>query len=133
MKKTKLIDFQYHGDDRGSLVIVEENKNIPFQPKRLFYIYDVKDDKVRGNHANIDSEFVMVAVKGSVVINVDDGKKKSIFKLDDPKKGLYVPKLTWKTMYDFSSDAVLLVIASTLYNKDEYINDYDEFIKYINR
>lgn len=127
----KEINFQYNGDDRGSLVIVESNKIIPFDIKRLFYIYDVKDDKSRGNHANIDSEFVMVALKGNVTVMVDNGFEKVEYVLDNPKKGIYLPKLTWKSMYNFSEDAILLVVANTLYNKDEYINDYEQFEKYV--
>lgn len=127
----KEINFQYNGDDRGSLVIVESNKIIPFDIKRLFYIYGVKDDKSRGNHANIDSEFVMVALKGNVTVMVDNGFEKIEYVLDDPKKGIYLPKLTWKSMYNFSEDSILLVIANTLYNKDEYINDYEQFKKYV--
>lgn len=130
-KEIKLIDFQAHIDDRGSLVVIEELKSIPFSPKRIFYTFNVNDDKTRGNHANINSEFVMVAVKGSVKIDIDDGKKKYSYVLDDPTKGLYIPNLTWKTMSEFSKDAVLMVIANTLYDKSEYINDYDEFIKYL--
>lgn len=131
MNCIKEIEFQANGDDRGNIVIIESNKIIPFDIKRLFYIYDVIDDKSRGNHANIDSEFVMVALKGSVKVKVDDGKENTEYVLNNPKKGIYLPKLTWKSMYDFSEDAILLVIANTLYNKDEYINDYEEFKKYI--
>ena len=132
MKKcTKIINFQLNEDDRGSLVVMESMKQIPFDIKRIFYTYGVKDDKSRANHANIDSEFVMVAVCGSVTVLVDDGKKKEEFVLDDPSKGLYIPNLTWKKMYNFKDNAVVMVIANTLYNKDEYINNYDDFIKYV--
>ncbi len=130
-KSTKIINFQLNEDDRGSLVVMESMKQIPFDIKRIFYTYGVKDDKSRANHANIDSEFVMVAVCGSVTVLVDDGKKKEEFVLDDPSKGLYIPNLTWKKMYNFKDNAVVMVIANTLYNKDEYINNYDDFIKYV--
>lgn len=129
----KEIELQFNGDDRGALVVIEGEKNIPFNIKRLFYIYGVNDNKSRGNHANIDSEFVMVALNGSVNVHVDDGYKKYDYTLNDPKKGLYLSKLTWKCMDNFSKDAILLVIANTHYNKEEYINDYDEFIKVVKK
>ena len=130
-KDVRIIELQHNGDDRGSLVVLEESKAIPFQPRRLFYTYGVKDGKSRGNHANINSEFVMVALSGSVKISVDDGKEKYEFVLDDPTKALYIPNLTWKSMSEYTEDAILLVIASTLYDKEEYINDYDSFIEYV--
>ena len=128
-KKVKEIEFQSHIDERGNLIIIEESKNLPFTPRRMFYISNVKDDKTRGNHANIDSEFVMIALQGEVTVCIDDGKVKNEYILNNQAKGLYIPNMTWKTMYNFSSDAILLVIANTLYNKEEYINDYNEFLK----
>lgn len=128
----KEIDLQFNGDDRGNLVVIEGSEHIPFDIKRMFYIYGVNDNKSRGNHANIDSEFVMVALSGSVKVSIDDGKEKYECILNNPKKGLYLPKLTWKSMSEFSDNAILLVISNTHYNKEEYINNYDEFIDYVN-
>ncbi len=130
--RAKFIDFQVNEDDRGSLVVVEKGKHLPFLPKRFFYIYNVKDGKSRGNHANINSKFIMIPMKGQVDVLVDNGKTKKEFHLDDPHKGLYIPNLTWKSMYNFSDDCVLLVVANTVYDGSEYIKQYDDFIKYIN-
>ena len=132
-KDIRVIKFQSNEDDRGSLVVIEDTKEIPFDPKRIFYSYGVSGDKSRANHANINSEFVMVAVVGSVTVDVFDGYEKTTYVLDDPKEGLYIPNLTWKSMYNFSPDAVIMVIASTLYDRNEYINDYDEFVGYVKK
>ena len=132
-KNIKIIDFQVNEDDRGVLVIMEHEKEIPFTPARIFYSYNVAGDKSRANHANINSEFLMIAVAGSVTIDIDDGKNKTTYVLDDPKKGLYIPNLTWKSMYNFSSNAVIMVVTNTLYDKNEYIWDYNEFIQYVNK
>lgn len=131
-KILKELEFQNNNDGRGELVIIENSKIIPFDIKRLFYIYDVKDDKSRGNHANKDSEFVMIALKGSVKIKVDNGEKKEDILLNNPKKGIHIPKLTWKEMYDFSEDCILLVLSNNHYDATEYIKEYNEFLEYAN-
>ena len=129
MKSCKIIDIPNFGDERGYMSVLDDNQALPFRPKRLFYSYGVPADQVRGKHANIKSNFLMVAVSGSVKVLVDDGKKQESFVLNDPTKGLFIKKGTWKEMSNFSKDAVLLVIADTNYDKSEYITDYDEFKK----
>lgn len=128
-RNIQLLNFQQHGDERGNLVVIEGVKNIPFEIKRAFYIYGSDLNVIRGQHANKESEFVFINVAGTSKIKVKDGKGlEEIFDLKDPTVGLYLPKMVWKEMYEFSDDSVLLVLASTCYDPDEYIRDYDEFV-----
>lgn len=129
MKKYKVIEFPQLGDDRGQLVVVEQLKEIPFDLKRIFYIYGTKGDVARGQHANRYSEFVLINLCGSCKVLVDDGNNSEVIVLDKPHTGVYLDKLVWKEMFDFSSDSILLVLSSELYDKAEYINSYDDFIK----
>lgn len=128
MKEIEMIRFPVHKDQRGALVVAEGGKEIPFPISRLFYIYG-GGNEVRGRHANRESEFVMVCVSGSCRLKVHDGCREHFFTLDDPGIGVYLPRMTWKEMYDFSEDAVLLCIASTPYDPNEYIRDLDLFLK----
>ena len=121
--------FQPHGDDRGQLVALEEFKDIPFEIKRVFYIYGSDPNVVPGQHANKQSEFVLVNVSGKSKVRVTDGVSEYIVELNKPMQGIYIPKMIWKDMYDFSPDSVLLVITNTHYNKEEYIRDYNEYLK----
>lgn len=125
----KIIDFKDLGDERGKLVVIEGEKDIPFDIKRAFYIYGSDSEVVRGQHANVNSEFVLINVAGKSKVLITDGKKKEIVLLDKPMMGLYLPKMIWKEMYDFSKDSVLLVLASTHYDGKEYIRNYEEYIE----
>ena len=129
MELCRLLEFNEKGDERGKLVIIEGSKDVPFEVKRLFYIYGSDHDVVRGKHANRDSEFVLINVSGTSKVMVTDGKEKRIIELTKPRQGVYLPKLVWKEMYDFSPDSVLLVLASTHYDCDEYIRNYDEYLR----
>lgn len=133
MELCKLLNFNEKGDERGKLVIVEGGIDVPFEIKRLFYIYGSDKDVVRGKHANRNSEFVLINVSGSSKVMVTDGKEKQIIELTKPRQGVYLPKMVWKEMYDFSEDSVLLVLASTHYDGNEYIRTYDEFLKTIEK
>lgn len=129
----KLIDFPQKGDNRGHLVIVEGQKDIPFDIKRVFYIYGSDSDVVRGQHANKKTEFVLINVAGTSKVKVKDGLgNEVIFSLNRPHTGIYLPRMVWKDMYDFSEDSVLLCLASEHYDAEEYIRDYDEFVKIVN-
>ena len=130
--KCPIINFKEFGDDRGKLVIVEGNESIPFDIKRVFYIYNSDFDVIRGQHANRESEFVLVNVSGTSKVRISDGKEEIIVELNKPYKGVYIPKMIWKDMYEFSSDSVLLVLASTHYDATEYIRNYDEYVKEVN-
>ena len=131
-EQVKLFEFNQRGDDRGHLVVVEGNQDIPFEIKRVFYIYGSDKDVVRGQHANRESEFVLINVSGHSKVRVRDGKgNEAVFVLNKPHTGIYLPKRVWKEMYDFSPDSVLLVLASTHYDGNEYIRDYDEYMKMV--
>ena len=129
----QMLEFSQRGDERGHLVVVEGVEDIPFEIKRIFYIYGSDHDVVRGQHANRNSEFVLINVAGSSKVKVKDGKgNEAVYSLNRPHTGIYLPRMVWKDMYDFSEDSVLLCLASTHYDNSEYIRDYDEFVKIIN-
>lgn len=131
-KNIRMLEFEERGDERGKLVVVEGMKDIPFEIKRIFYIYGTKSDVVRGQHANRRSEFVLINVSGTSKVCVKDGKgNEGIFSLNRPHTGIYLPNMVWKDMYDFSEDSILLALASEPYDPDEYIRDYEEFSRLI--
>ena len=125
----KLIDFVDRGDERGNLVVMEgEGMDIPFDIKRVFYIYGSDDTVVRGQHANRETEFLLVNVAGTSKVRVDNGHESAIIELNKPRMGLYIPAMLWKDMYDFSADSILLVLASRHYDAHEYIRNYDDYL-----
>ena len=133
MNSVQMLEFSQKGDERGHLVIVEGMEDVPFEIKRIFYIYGSDKDVVRGQHANRESEFVLINVSCTSKIKVKDGKgNEAIYSLNRPHTGIYLPKMVWKEMYDFSPDSVLLCLASTHYDGKEYIRNYEDFIKIIN-
>lgn len=113
----------------GTLVVIESLKDIPFDIKRIFYEYGVSYDSLRGNHANRHSKFCMIAVCGSCTVDVDDGENKNTYLLENPEDVLFLDNMVWKTMYNFSKNCVLVVLSSEYYDQNEYIRNYDEFIK----
>lgn len=123
----RILNFKDLGDERGRLVVIEGNQDIPFDIKRAFYIYGSDATVKRGQHANRESEFVLVNVAGKSKVRITDGENESIVELDKPMKAVYIPKMIWKDMYDFSEDSVLLVLANTHYNGKEYIRNFDEY------
>ena len=128
MMNVQMLEFPQHVDERGHLVVVEGLKDIPFEIKRVFYIYGSDPDVVRGCHANRKSEFVLINVAGQSKVRARDGLgNEAVFSINRPHTGLYLPKMIWKDMYDFSPDSVLLVLSSEPYDPDEYIRDYDAF------
>lgn len=129
----KKCSFQQHGDDRGQLVALEEGKEIPFEVKRVYYMYNTGQDVRRGFHAHKCLEQILICIHGSCKIHLDNGKETAEVGLDTPFEGLYVSNDIWREMYDFSSDAVLMVLASALYDESDYIRSYDEFLKYIDK
>lgn len=132
-EKCPIVHFDDLGDERGKLVVIEGGQAIPFEIKRVFYIYDSDDTVVRGQHANRESEFVLINVAGKSKVRITDGEEEITVELDRPMTGVYIPKMIWKDMYDFSEDSILLVLASTHYDGAEYIRDYDEYLKEIKR
>lgn len=125
-------EFQKHGDDRGMLVALEENKDIPFKIKRVYYIYDTSKGVRRGFHAHKHLQQILICVKGSCKLHLDNGYETAEVVLDKPYEGIYIENNIWREMYDFSKDAVLLVLASELYTESDYIRNYQDFIEFIN-
>lgn len=123
--------FQPHGDSRGQLVALEEFKDIPFQIRRVYYMYDTTPGVVRGKHAHKSLQQILICIHGSCKILLDNGKEKKVVPLEKPYEGLYVSNNMWREMYDFSSDAVLMVLASEPYDESDYIRDYDEFLAFV--
>ncbi len=123
--------FNPHGDDRGQLIAIEELKDVPFEIKRVYYIYDTASGVRRGFHAHKQLEQVLICVHGSCKVLLDDGSISKTVLLDDPSEGLYISNAVWREMYDFSEDAVLLVLASKHYDEADYIRDYDAFLHYV--
>ena len=127
-EKCLILNFADLDDARGKLVVIEGGQTVPFDIKRVFYIYGCDADIIRGHHANQESEFVLVNVAGSSKVRITDGTEEMVVELNKPMTGIYIPKMLWKDMYDFSPDSVLLVLASTHYNENEYIRDYSEYL-----
>ena len=124
--------FQQHGDERGQLVALEEFNDIPFEIKRVYYMYDTGKGVTRGQHAHKSLEQILICIHGSCKLMLDNGKEKKIVSLEKPYEGLYISNNIWREMYDFSSDAVLMVLASDVYKEEDYIRNYDEFLKFVN-
>ncbi|KHA61694.1 dTDP-6-deoxy-3,4-keto-hexulose isomerase [Vibrio variabilis] len=129
MSLIKTLEFNVLGDDRGSLISLEQNKNIPFDIKRIYYIFDTQQDVSRGFHAHRNLQQVAVCVKGSCRFTLDDGQTRESILMDSPNVGLYIDNHKWREMHDFSEDCVLIVLASDYYEEADYIRDYDEFLK----
>jgi len=137
MKKMKnkyqLIDFKTLGDKRGSLIAIEEGYNIPFEIKRVYYIFDTKKGVERGFHAHIHLKQLAIAVKGNCTFMIDNGKTREDILLNNPNNGLLIEGLIWREMKNFSEDCVLMVLADEYYKESDYIRDYDDFIKEVNK
>ena len=123
--------FQQHGDDRGQLVALEEGRDIPFEIKRVYYMYATGEGVHRGFHAHKNLQQILICIHGSCKILLDNGTDKKVVSLEKPYEGLYVTNDMWREMYDFSSDAVLMVLASEFYDENDYIRDYEEFLRYV--
>ncbi|MGI2109507.1 sugar 3,4-ketoisomerase [Shewanella frigidimarina] len=132
MSLIKTIEFDVLGDERGSLISLEQNRNIPFDIKRVYYIFDSAEDISRGFHAHKDLQQVAICVKGSCRFILDDGKSRESIVLGAQNIGLYIDSNKWREMHDFSEDCVLMVLASETYDEADYIRDYDDFIKAVN-
>lgn len=120
--------FQQHGDKRGQLVALEELRDIPFEIKRVYYMYDTGEGVHRGFHAHRSLEQILICIHGSCKVLLDNGIEKKVVSLEKPYEGLYISSDMWREMYDFSEEAVLMVLASDFYNEKDYIRDYDEFM-----
>lgn len=138
MKESKVYDCtiieldKHHSDRKGNLTVVENNKEVPFEVRRTYYLYDVPGGESRGAHAHRELSQLIIAASGSFSVTLDDGKVKRTFVLNRPYQGLYVVPGIWRTLDDFSSGAVCLVLASHEYDTGDYIRDYNDFIRYKN-
>jgi dTDP-4-dehydrorhamnose 3,5-epimerase-like enzyme len=126
----KLVELNLHKDTRGNLVVAEQNKNVPFNINRVFFIYNVEEGERRGAHAHKQTRQMIVCVNGSVKILVDNGSERETFLLDSPSTGLLIEPSDWHEMYDFSLNTMLVVLASMTYDPNDYLRDYIEFLKY---
>lgn len=133
MSLINVIDFKSLGDDRGELIAIENNKNIPFEIKRVYYVFNTKKNVARGFHAHRALKQLAICVSGSCNFIMDNGKVKESYKLDAPEKGLFIDKMQWHEMEDFSDDCVLLVLASDIYDESDYIRNYSDFIEMVNQ
>ncbi|MGN0828518.1 MAG: sugar 3,4-ketoisomerase [Akkermansia sp.] len=128
-----IIELSKHHHEKGNITVVENGVSVPFGIKRVYYLYDVPGGESRGGHAHKDLYQLIVAASGSFTVTLDDGKVKRTFLLNRPYQALMVVPGIWRTLDDFSSGAVCLVLASECYTEDDYIRDYDEFITYTKR
>ena len=126
---TALIPLQLHGDNRGSLIALEKGHNLPFDVKRVYYIYGTKEGITRGFHAHKKLKQMLIAVSGNVTIKCEYNEQKKEYKLSRPDEGLLIEGLVWREMHDFSPDCVLVVLADEYYSESDYIRDYDTFLK----
>ena len=131
--KITTFDFEEHGDERGILISLEENLNIPFTIRRCYFMYNLMPGVRRGFHAHKTLQQVLVCVRGNCKILLDDGTERAVVLLDRPNRGLYITANTWREMYDFSEDAVLMVLADQLYDEADYIRNYDAFLTHIGK
>lgn len=136
MKKTTVYDCsiiemdKHHSDRKGDITVVENNKTVPFEVKRVYYLYDIPGGEERGAHAHKQLQQLIVAASGSFNVTLDDGNVKRTFTLNRPYQGLLVVPGIWRTLEDFSSGSVCLVLASEIYQTEDYIREYEEFLKY---
>ena len=132
MSLGKIIELPRITDPRGNLTVAEANKNIPFDIKRVYWLYDVPGGECRGGHAHKQIKEILIAVSGSFHVTLDNGKEKQTFLLNHPYQGLLIDTKTWRTLDDFSSGAVCVVLSSDFYDENDYIYDYNDFLQYIN-
>ena len=130
---SEIKEFTILGDHRGQLIALEGNVDIPFDIKRVFYIYGTQEGVSRGNHAHYKANQFLIVLNGACKVTLDDGTTKETFVLDEPNLGLYQSKMIWGTMHDFSSDCVLLVLADDVYNEKDYIRTYETFLNEVKR
>ncbi|AOL12508.1 MULTISPECIES: sugar 3,4-ketoisomerase [Enterobacter] len=125
--KVELIPLQIHGDERGSLVSLERNSNIPFDIRRVYYIFDTENGVTRGYHAHKKLMQMAIVLKGSCDFILDDGNERISITLNNPAQGLLINSFIWREMKNFTPDCVLMILADNEYDESDYIRDYDQF------
>lgn len=131
LSETEITILPKHGDQRGNLSVAEQLKEVPFEIKRCFWMYDVPEGKGRGGHAHKTLKQFVIAMSGSFKITLDDGKEKKTFLLDSPDKGLLIDTGVWADLTEFSRGAVCLVLASDVFKEEDYLGKYEEFTDYL--
>lgn len=126
------IQLRMHGDDRGQLIALEQQRNVPFDIRRVYYLFATRNGVHRGQHAHRHLNQLAVALHGSVTFLLDDGSGPVEVVLDDPSQGLLLGRMVWRDLYGFSDDCVLMVLADQPYDPGDYITDYDEFLREVN-
>ncbi len=129
-KLSTIVEALYVRDEAG-LCVVEAQKAVPFDIKRVYYIFDVDNEAIRGKHAHKKTKQTLFCIRGSVRVILDNGKEREVIQLKEPNTGLYLDALMWHEMYDFSPDAVLLVFASDYFDESDYIRNYSDFTNYL--
>lgn len=129
--KARIIDLPKIIDPRGNLTVAEQMLNVPFEIKRVYWVYDIPAGENRGGHAHKQCRELIIAASGSFTVTVDDGRGRRTFLMNHPYQGLLVETDVWRTLDDFSSGAVCLVLASELFEEEDYIRDYDDYLKYL--
>lgn len=127
----KIINFQKHGDANAQLSVAEYKKELPFAVKRIYFLHKVKSSITRGKHCHKKLKQVYIAISGKMKIKLFDGRNNKTILLDNPNKGLYIGSNIWREIYDFSSNGILLVLASDIYKENDYIRSYNEYLKFI--
>lgn len=131
MSLINIIEFNVLGDERGHLVSLEQHKNIPFEIRRVYYMYGMEQDRPRGFHAHKKLRQLAVCINGSCKVLLDNGKHKEVVKLDKPMQGLLIEAMQWHEMSDFSHNCIFMVLASDHYDENDYIRNYDDFLRAI--
>ena len=126
-----LVQFPRISDQRGSLAFGEAERHIPFPIKRIFWTYNIQDGNMRGDHAHRTCEMVLFPIGGSFDIELDDGEHRTVLHMDDPSQGVFIPPLVWCKLLNFTKDAACISLASEEYRAEDYIHDYEEFLKLI--
>ncbi len=129
IEKCRMIDFPRVAERRGNLSFIESGKHVPFEIKRVFYVYDIPTGEKRGAHAHRDLEEVVLCLSGGLDVVLNDGRETKVVHLNRPNRGLYIPRLIWTNMENFYPNTVYVVLASTPYNEKDYIRDYDHFLE----
>jgi len=133
MQGYKVIDFEIHPDERGKLTSLSSNKEIPFEIKRLYYTWDMPKEAIRGGHAHRNLDEVVICLHGFCDFVLDDGKETLTIHLDQPNKGIYIPAHLWRDFRNFSSDCVVILIASDYFHPEDHVKDYNEFLELIKK